>query len=256
MMNEALNCADELKRLYANERTAMVDFLLALVEFDRRRLYLELGFSSLWKFCLEGLHLGEGATNLRTRAVGLLQRFPSLEQPVRDGRLTLSTLCEIGKVLSEDNVHELVVRAAWKTREEAEEIVASLRPKHAVSEGLFQLPPTAMMSRPVAHIVEDESHAGAPAQPSTPAPRFGDSVAVSCSRLEGNARKDPRGPVPRCEHRRNGVGRCALRDGRGVHRKGREAARQEGRRAEEATAQAEGRRHDSSGGSATRLGAR
>ena len=103
-MNEALKFADELKRLYANERKAMVDFLLALVEFDRRRLYLELGYNSLWKFCLEGLHLGEGATNLRTRAVGLLQRFPSLVEPLRDGRLTLSSLCELGKVLTAENI--------------------------------------------------------------------------------------------------------------------------------------------------------
>ena len=140
MMNEALKFADELKRLYARERTAMVDFLLALVEFDRRRLYLELGYNSLWKFCLEGLHLGEGATNLRTRAVTLLQQFPSLVEPLRDGRLTLSTLCEIGKILTRDNLADIVERAAWKTREEAEEIVASVRPKQAVSEGLFRAP--------------------------------------------------------------------------------------------------------------------
>ena len=50
-MNEALQFADELRRLYARERTAMADFMMALVEFDRRRFYLDLGYSSLWKFC-------------------------------------------------------------------------------------------------------------------------------------------------------------------------------------------------------------
>lgn len=156
-MNEALKFADELRQLYARERTTMADFMIALVEFDRRRLYLELGFSSLWKFCLEGLHLGEGATNLRTRAVGLLQRFPALVDPLRDGRLTLSTLCEIGKVLTVENVAQLIDRAAWKTHEEAEVIVASLRPKEVRSEGLFRAPAVAC-STPASQPVCDHPH--------------------------------------------------------------------------------------------------
>ena len=147
-MNEALEFADQLRRLYTRERMAMADFMVALVEFDRRRLYLELGFNSLWKFCLEGLHLGEGATNLRTRAVGLLRRFPRLLEPLRDGRLNLSTLCELGKVLDEQNLTEMIERAACKTHEETEIIVASIRPKEVRSQGLFQAPVSTARSAP------------------------------------------------------------------------------------------------------------
>ena len=176
-MNEALQFADELRRLYARERTAMADFMIALVEFDRRRLYLELGYNSLWKFCLEGLLLGEGATNLRTRVVGLLQRFPALIDPLRDGRLTLSSLCEIGKVLTEQNVTELIDRAAWKTHEEAEVIVASLRPKEVRSEGLFRAPDSTAASVPQSNPTtcggpDDSPHVTPPTIPvsSPPAP--------------------------------------------------------------------------------------
>ena len=156
----------------------MVEFLLALVEFDRRRLYLDLGYNSLWKFCLEGLHLGEGATNLRTRAVGLLQRFPSLAEPLRDGRLTLSTLCEIGKVLSEENLEGLIARAAWKTREEAEEIVASLRPKVAVSEGLFRAPELPSTRAPSPPVIVDEPDTDPPVAAAAPMPETKGPISV------------------------------------------------------------------------------
>jgi hypothetical protein len=56
--------ARRLGEFAGDERKVQVEFLLHLDEFDRRRAYLELGYGSLWTFCLEVLTSG------RARPVG------------------------------------------------------------------------------------------------------------------------------------------------------------------------------------------
>jgi hypothetical protein len=57
--------AGRLRDLAGDERNVPVDFLLHLDEFDRRRAYLEVGYGSLWEYCLRALHLREGAAGRR-----------------------------------------------------------------------------------------------------------------------------------------------------------------------------------------------
>src|SRR5512134_3538499 len=108
--------ARRLSALCGEERNHQADFLLHLDEFDRRRAYLELGYGSLWVYCLEALHLRESAAGRRTAAMKVLRRFPSLEGPLRDGRLCLSTISLLGPVLTEENLSDLVARAAFLSK--------------------------------------------------------------------------------------------------------------------------------------------
>jgi len=89
---DARSLARRLGELAGDERQAQVEFLLHLDEFDRRRAWLELGYGSLWTYCLEALHLREGAAGRRINAMRVLRRFPGLAGALRDGRLCLSTL--------------------------------------------------------------------------------------------------------------------------------------------------------------------
>jgi 5-methylcytosine-specific restriction endonuclease McrA len=129
-----------LGELAGDERRIQVEFLLHLEEFDRRRAFLELGHGSLWAFCITALHLREGAAGRRINAMRVLRRFPRLAGALRDGRLCLSTLALLGQVLTEENADELVDRAAFRTKEEVDHLVASLRPRQAPREGIRALP--------------------------------------------------------------------------------------------------------------------
>jgi hypothetical protein len=55
----------------------MADFLVALADFDRRRLWVELGYSSLFSFLHRELGLSKGAAFYRKTAAELVQRFPA-----------------------------------------------------------------------------------------------------------------------------------------------------------------------------------
>src|SRR5689334_5939368 len=132
---DALQFHGQLQRLTQHEQTAQAEFLIWLAEFDRRDLYLALGYASLWNYCLDGLRYDEGQVNLRTRAAHLLQRFPALVEPLRDQRLSMSTIVVLGRVLTDDNVAKLIKQASHKTKTEVEMLVVSIRPVEVKLEG-------------------------------------------------------------------------------------------------------------------------
>src|SRR5918911_2211053 len=99
-----------LGELAGHEREVQVEFLLHLAEYDRREAYREMGFDSLWTFCLRALHLREGAAGRRIAAMRVLRRLPSLAQALRDGQLCLSTVALLGPILTDKNLDEMVRR--------------------------------------------------------------------------------------------------------------------------------------------------
>jgi len=153
---DADTLARRLAELAGDERAAQVEFLLHLEEFDRRQAWLEAGYGSLWEYCLRVLHLREGAAARRIRATRVLRRLPDLAEPLRDGRLCLTTVGLLDPVLTEENAGELIARAAYKTKAEVEELVVSLRPRMAPRDGLRRLPerqdasPSLMLATPAA----------------------------------------------------------------------------------------------------------
>jgi hypothetical protein len=140
--------ARRLAELAGEERQAQVDFLLQLDAFDQRKAWLEAGYGSLWAYCLEVLHLGESAAGRRTRAMRILRRFPSLEAPLRDGRLCLSTLCALGPVLTDDDLAGLVERAAFLSEAETERLVVSIQPRSAPADGVRRIATAASAAAP------------------------------------------------------------------------------------------------------------
>ena len=84
MMNARV-LADRLSELLSREHAAMADFLVDLAEFDRRRGWEELGYASLFYFLHRELGLSTGAAHYRKVAAELMQKFPEIVQPLRDG---------------------------------------------------------------------------------------------------------------------------------------------------------------------------
>jgi 5-methylcytosine-specific restriction endonuclease McrA len=167
--------ARRLFELAGDERNVQVDFLLHLAEFDRREAHLDAGYPSLWAYCLSALHLREGAAGRRIAAMRVLRRLPRLEAPLRDGRLCPSTAALLGPLLTEENLDDLVARAAFKTKAEVDHLVATLKPRSAPAEGI----------RRIATVVE------APREPRGPL-----TLALSPGGGEGTISTAPVAPPP------------------------------------------------------------
>jgi len=127
MMN-ARDLTTRLAALLRRERTAMADFLVALADFDRRKLWLELGHASLFSFLRRELGLSAGAAQYRKTAAELVRRFAEVEAALRQGRLCLSSVCELSKVITAENCAEVLPRFFGLSAREAAAVAVSIRP--------------------------------------------------------------------------------------------------------------------------------
>jgi hypothetical protein len=131
-MSTARDLTNHLARLLREEQGAMADFLLALADFDRKRLWRELGHTSLFYYLHRELRLSKGAAQNRKTAAELIQAFPEVEAALRAGELCLSTVNELARVLTPENRAEVLPRFFGLSRREAEAVAASLRPAEVV----------------------------------------------------------------------------------------------------------------------------
>jgi hypothetical protein len=130
-MTNAREQTARLADLLRREHHAMADFLVALADFDRRRLWSELGYTGLFMFLHRELGLSKGASHYRKTAADLVQRVPAVIEPLRDGRLCITSVVELAKVLTPENRAELLPRFFHRSKREAMEIAAELRPDPA-----------------------------------------------------------------------------------------------------------------------------
>jgi len=118
--------------LLRRERGALADLLLSLAEFDRQALYRDLGFATLFDYLHRELRLSRGSAHYRQAATRLVVRFPEIVEPLRDGRLCLTTVIVLARVMTESNRHEVLPRFFGLSRQEAEQVAVEIRPVEVV----------------------------------------------------------------------------------------------------------------------------
>ena len=130
-MDTARDLADRLASLLRREQGAMAEFLLTLADFDRKRLWLALGYASLFHFLHGRLGMSKGAAHYRKTAAELIQRVPEVVEPLQDGRLCISSIIELAKVLTPENREAVLPRFFHRSRQEAKAVSAELAPMEA-----------------------------------------------------------------------------------------------------------------------------
>src|ERR671931_242277 len=97
-----------LGQMMTRERHCLAEFLIHLAELDRRRGHSELGYESLFAYCIEFLKMANGTAYRRTTSARLIARFPVIVEHLRDGRLTAASLSELRDVLTAENHREIL----------------------------------------------------------------------------------------------------------------------------------------------------
>ncbi len=178
-MDTARDLTLRLQDLLRRERLALADFLVVLADLDRRRLWMDLGYGSLFDYLRRELGLSKASAFFRMRAAGLVQRFPDLVEPLRDGRLCLTSVAELAKVLTEENRAEVLPRFFLLSKREAKAVAAEIRPdvapprrdlvtavKSSVETPLLALPASACPSPPEGSLSPSVVRLDEPAAPS------------------------------------------------------------------------------------------
>jgi 5-methylcytosine-specific restriction endonuclease McrA len=117
-----------LRNTVKNERGLTVQVLLDLNEMYDRRLYLDLGYSSLFDYCIRSLNYSSSAAGRRIQAARCIRRFPQTLRMMLNGELSLSTVSRIEPILTEDNFKEILDRVRGKSCRTVERVIAEFLP--------------------------------------------------------------------------------------------------------------------------------
>ena len=131
-LREARSFHSRLIDLLRVEFVSLGAFLEALAEFDRRKLFRTLGHADLFSYLHKGLKLSRAAAHHRRAAAWLVQRFPEVLEPIRDGRLCFTTAAVLASVATEENLAAVLPRFYGLSKQEALELAAELKPRTLV----------------------------------------------------------------------------------------------------------------------------
>jgi hypothetical protein len=94
----------EIKRLSSAERELTLKILHHLREIERRKLYCDLGFTSLFDYCVRELGYAEASAHRRIVSARMLNDIPSIENKIESGALTLTNLTSLNQFFREENI--------------------------------------------------------------------------------------------------------------------------------------------------------
>jgi hypothetical protein len=116
--------------ILARDRESLLELLRNLETNERHRHYATLGFPSLWAYVTQRLGFCDASADRRIASMRLARKFPVIATYLGNGRLNMSQVCALRRVLTADNVRALLEGAMGKS----EKVLA------AMAAGMSQAP--------------------------------------------------------------------------------------------------------------------
>src|SRR6187431_131309 len=180
--------------LRRNQITA--EFLAYLAELDDRQIFLDLGFASLFEYCVEKLGLCESTAGRHIAAARVCRNHPEVFALVASGALHASALSLLRKHLTPENAAELFELCAHRSARKVEELLAARFPRPDVRDLVRRLPTRAGLAPDVERASEKCASEAPPCEPSAPLQHaFVASPSREPSTASGPARA-PEAPKP------------------------------------------------------------
>ena len=133
-MNYVILTSDELHQQTINaasgEKIATLQLLEYLFEVDRRCLYSERGYSSLWMYVHRELGYSEAQTSERVGTMRLMMKVPEVRKSLEENKLTLTTAAKLASHAKKEKLDSgatirLLKRVVDKSKREVECILFS-----------------------------------------------------------------------------------------------------------------------------------
>jgi len=129
-----------LARIVGRRNQITAEFLAYLAELDERQLFLDLGFSSLFEYCVQALNLCESTAGRHIAAARVCRNHPEVFAMVASGALHASALSLLRKHLTPENAGELFELCLHKSARKVEELLAARFPRPDVRDLARRLP--------------------------------------------------------------------------------------------------------------------
>jgi 5-methylcytosine-specific restriction endonuclease McrA len=116
------------KSLRNAEHECLIDILQHLIETENRRLDLDLGYSSLFDYCVNYLEYSESAAGRRIQAARCSRRYPIVLEMLAKNELNLTIISQIERELTDENYTSILERVKGRSYREVEKVACELRP--------------------------------------------------------------------------------------------------------------------------------
>jgi 5-methylcytosine-specific restriction endonuclease McrA len=123
-----------LDALVQKERETTLEVIRHIIEFDQRKLYLGVGYGSLYDYCTLHLGLSESAAMRRIKTARCIREFPEIFGLLTKNQLNLTSICMLADILTEDNKKEVLKETCCKSKRQLEEIVARYKPGKDIND--------------------------------------------------------------------------------------------------------------------------
>lgn len=139
----------DTKVLVANEREISLKVLHHLKEIEKRKLYSDLGYKSLFDYAVRDLGYSEPSAMRRIHASRLLKDLPEIEKRIESGKLSLTNLSLAFQLFKNEDIQdksakkEILEKIENTTKKECEKTLLDFStPKDLPKEKEKQLTPT------------------------------------------------------------------------------------------------------------------
>ncbi|MDX1386184.1 MAG: hypothetical protein R3257_01245, partial [bacterium] len=154
------NLISDLHDLVTRERELTTQILHYLKEIEERKLYLEMGFSSLFAFLTEEMGYSEGAAQRRIQAMRLIKDIPEIEKKIESGKISLSVASQVQGFIQRENKKRRENKSFKLNKSEKLELINRLEGTSArkCDEKLAKISPeTALPKEKTRPITEDKT---------------------------------------------------------------------------------------------------
>src|SRR5579862_6560382 len=130
LSNEIL--LSKTKRLAQEERRIGLQVIHHLREIEDRRLYNEIGYSSLFECVTQELGYSEGSAHRRISAMRLLRELPEYEAKLEAGVLNVTNLSLVHTSLkgrSQEEKREIVSKLEGQSTAHTQRLIAQVNPR-------------------------------------------------------------------------------------------------------------------------------
>lgn len=141
---------ENFSRVVEADRKNTATLIAYIAEIDRRKLYLEHAYPSMFAFCTERFHMSEAIAHKRIRGGRAASRFPCILGMLARGEIHLTGVHQLASHLTEENHREVLERAKHNSMREIEKLVAEIAPKPDVPS-LIRALPVRKVSMPLAN---------------------------------------------------------------------------------------------------------
>jgi hypothetical protein len=120
---------NQTKLLVSKERRLLKEILEHLQEIYDRRLFADLGYSSLFKYLVKELKYSEGAAARRISALRLVKKVPEAKKLIENGELNLTVAAKaqsFTREKSKTETKEVIKLVSGKTKDEAEKTLFAM----------------------------------------------------------------------------------------------------------------------------------